>query len=100
MGFYRRLGHEVMPHFDPSRSTTSDVVRGAIIPLSRDSRQALSIILMGGVPTLPDCMVTHGWSNTFRHLVSAVVSDALGTRRYDQVAWALDEDRIDVFFER
>ena len=23
-----------MPHFDPARSTTSDVVRGAIIPLS------------------------------------------------------------------
>ncbi|CAE8619599.1 unnamed protein product [Polarella glacialis] len=32
--FYEMLGRKVMPHFDPTQSTTSDVVRCAIIPLS------------------------------------------------------------------
>ncbi|CAE8634973.1 unnamed protein product, partial [Polarella glacialis] len=32
--FYEMLGRQVMPHFDPKQSTTHDVVRCAIIPLS------------------------------------------------------------------
>ncbi|CAJ1453997.1 unnamed protein product, partial [Effrenium voratum] len=34
LDFYSHLGQDVMPHFDPARSTTHDVVRQAIIPLS------------------------------------------------------------------
>lgn len=36
--FYAMLGDEVMQHFSPEESTTHDVVRQAIIPLSRQIR--------------------------------------------------------------
>ncbi|CAE7583205.1 SYT4 [Symbiodinium natans] len=38
LDFYARLGEDVMTHFDPAKSTTHDVVRQAIIPLSMELR--------------------------------------------------------------
>jgi len=32
--FYKSLGTKIMPHFDPAKSSTNDVVRQAIIPSS------------------------------------------------------------------
>lgn len=84
--FYQRLGSpRLMPDFDPSRHTTADVVRRAIIPSSRGQdwpNGALATKLMRGRETVPTCMVTHTWSNLFSHLVAAVVADALGVPEY------------------
>eukprot|EP00439_Symbiodinium_sp_Y106_P030900 s444_g3.t1 len=47
LDFYVDLGHEVMKHFDPKKSTTHDVVRQAIIPRSlqlRDSRYLVVVV--------------------------------------------------------
>jgi len=78
------LKGEVMPGFDPRRSTTNDVVRGAIIPLSRDAApggggRALASVWNGGKTKLAERMVTHAWDNIFIHLVAAIVMDGLGT---------------------
>jgi len=83
--FYRGLGNDYMLHFDPCRSTTEDVVRNAIIPLSSKERCALACVMMGGVVTRPRRMVTHTWGNLFADLVAAIVSDAFGD---DQYSWA------------
>ncbi|CAE8588125.1 unnamed protein product [Polarella glacialis] len=71
--FFGRLGPRqdasgtgpVMPSYDPWRSTTNDVVRGAMIPLSRAGNCGLAYAhcLPGSrastSTTLPDCMVSH-----------------------------------------
>merc|ERR1719265_1422682 len=75
--FYRGLGREYMPSFDPDKSTTSEVVRHAVIPLTCSESCAYATVMMEGVPTRPETMVTHTWSNVFTDLVAAVVSDAL-----------------------
>ncbi|CAE7245708.1 CDKA-1 [Symbiodinium microadriaticum] len=83
----------VMPSFDPFRSTTNDVVREAIIPLSREPAvggggRAMSSILEGrDVPAM--CMVTHNWSNLFLHLIAAIFADALGEKYYADIAASL-----------
>ena len=91
LDFYARLGERgcpgertLMPHFDPNRSTTNDVVRHAIIPESRCGHfgKALAQVL----PRRPrnrwrsprPVMVTHHWANSFRDLVAAVVANGLG----------------------
>ncbi|CAE8591804.1 unnamed protein product [Polarella glacialis] len=105
--FFCRLGprrdasgaEAVMPSYDPWLSTTSDVVRGAIIPLSRagDCGLAYANCLPGATAststTLPDCMVSHTWSALFLDLVSAVVADALERDEYAKVAQRLAEPR-------
>ena len=48
LSFWRSLG-SVMPSFDPQRSTTNDVVRMAIIPLSRHQGKALPCAKIHGV---------------------------------------------------
>ncbi|CAE8706139.1 unnamed protein product [Polarella glacialis] len=89
----------VMPSYDPWLSTTSDVVRGAIIPLSRagDIGLAYANCLPGATAststTLPDCMVSHTWSALFLDLVAAVVADALELDEYGKVAQRLAEPR-------
>lgn len=40
LDFYSRLGQDIMYHFDPDESTTHDVVRQAIIPMSTQTAQA------------------------------------------------------------
>lgn len=92
--FYRGLGCDYMPNYQPSRHTTKDVVRSAIIPLSEAERCSCAEILMGGTPPQAQVMVTHSWSNLFRDLVAAVVADALGVNEFGMVAdilqWDLD----------
>lgn len=91
--FYQRLGPggDAMGHFDPSRHTTNDVVRMAVVPLSLDgvgggTSYAEVIERSRGLSVTPECMVTHCWSNLFVHLVAAVVADALGLKEYSRVA--------------
>lgn len=87
--FYERL-FEVMPHFDPNRHTTGDVVRGAIIPDSAGLRCAYATKMNDGARTRPNTMVTHTWSNFFRDLVAGIISDALGEPTYHLARELLD----------
>ncbi|CAE7616982.1 LRK10L-1.1 [Symbiodinium sp. CCMP2592] len=102
LDFYESLGCEGsrMPHFDPCRSTTHDVVRQAIIPASRQGSGGMSYAELlqqtGHVANrMPDCMVTHSWSNLFLDLVAAVVADALGHDEYDKVAHCLRQGHVE-----
>jgi len=87
LDFYESLLRGEMPSFTPG-STTTDVVRQAVIPASRLPRggAALAAIWSGGRPVLPQRMVTHAWSNRFVHLVAALVADGLGLDHYSGVA--------------
>ncbi|OLP90471.1 hypothetical protein AK812_SmicGene27947 [Symbiodinium microadriaticum] len=94
--FYGQLGTgRAMPHFCPSASTTADVVRQAIIPLSRQG-------WTGSFFTAKECcgrhppkrMVTHCWSNLFLHLVASVVSDALDEGEYKEMADSLASGQL------
>jgi hypothetical protein len=90
--FYRQLGNDLMPQFAPDLHTTHDVVRQAIIPLTKASRSDCALILMQGSRQLPKCMITHNWSNRFRDLVACVVAHVLQECSYQLVANLLDED--------
>eukprot|EP00972_Heterocapsa_arctica_P085902 12658544-Heterocapsa_arctica.AAC.1 len=81
-----------MRHFSPGRHTTKDVVRQVIIPLSKSGGCALATIMMGGVYTRPKKMVSHAWSNLFRDLVAAVISDAMGDHSFGSIAYLLDHN--------
>jgi len=101
--FYKMLG-EVMPSFDPLLSTTSDVVREAIIPLSRAGDVGVayseSSIASKTQTGLANTMVTHAWDNLFAHLVASVVADALGKQDYEEIAQELTPEGLDgLFFE-
>ncbi|CAE8587928.1 unnamed protein product [Polarella glacialis] len=100
--FFGRLGPRqdasgavaVMPSYDPWRSTTNDVVRGAIVPLSRAGNCGLAYACLPGAraltsTALPDCMVSHTWSALFLDLVAAIVADALKLNEYGKVAQRL-----------
>lgn len=97
LDFYERLGPggQIMLHYNPERSTTNDVVRQAIIPLSRSQK-------VGGVSyacaiqyrRLPDAIVTHSWSGLFLHLVAAVVADALDKDVYGHLAHHLAKNEL------
>jgi len=89
--FYSEL-HLHMPHFKPGVHRTLDVVRQVIIPLSREAGTSMATILMEGRPTLPDRMVTHGWSNLFRNLMASIVADALDEDEYESLAYLMDTD--------
>eukprot|EP00927_Polykrikos_kofoidii_P006463 TRINITY_DN12613_c0_g2_i1.p1 TRINITY_DN12613_c0_g2~~TRINITY_DN12613_c0_g2_i1.p1 ORF type:complete len:634 (-),score=62.37 TRINITY_DN12613_c0_g2_i1:373-2043(-) len=92
LDFYQMLGNECMPHFVPSRSTTDDVVHGAIIPLSCTEKCAMATVMMGGAYAKPHKMVTHCWRNLFRDLVSAIVADALGESEFNRIAHLVERD--------
>ena len=99
LDFYEKLGSEVMKHYDPHASTTADVVRQAVIPLSRVGDGGVSYtdyLVIEGKPSrqMPDCMVTHTWSGLFVHLVAAVVSDALELDEYHQIAAKISEGKL------
>ncbi|CAK9003858.1 unnamed protein product, partial [Durusdinium trenchii] len=81
------LEGDVMPSFDPRWSQTNDVVRQAIIPSSRveEGGRALAEIWEER-PVLPQNMVTHHWSNSFAHLVGAMLADALERMTYEELA--------------
>ena len=90
--FYKVDLPRQMPHFNPAKHRTADVVRGAIIPLSKDARSSYASVLMGGRPTLPAKMMTHGWANLFRDFLAAIVADALNEDQYEEIANLLDRD--------
>lgn len=66
-------------------STTSDVVRQAIIPLTADHAVAYATKVAEGKPRLATKMVTHNWGNRFSHLMAAIFADCLGRRTYEAV---------------
>ena len=76
-------------HFVPERHTTHDVVRQAIIPLTKASGESYAK-QVGAQP--PVKFVTHNWGNLFRHLVAAVLSDALQEGEFFAVACLLDSN--------
>eukprot|EP00439_Symbiodinium_sp_Y106_P032364 s60_g3.t2 len=119
LDFYEEiLGREF---FDPERSTTHDVVRHAIIPMTLQSvltaeegDEILQWTEDAGVtkfeseqpgfrgiayasmvnelkPVFALKMVTHAWGNVFRNLLAAVFADALGQETYDRVLHLLEE---------
>jgi hypothetical protein len=84
------LEGKVMPSFQPEQSTTNDVVRQAVIPLSRGivedaAGQALASVWSGGESMLASRMVTHNWGNNFMCLVAAIVADAVGESEYKEI---------------
>jgi len=82
------LDGQIMPSFDPRRSLTNDVVREAIIPMSRMENYgvALAKVWSGGEDVVPQTMVTHHWTNTFCYLVAAILADALERSVYEEIA--------------
>ena len=53
----------------------SDVVREAVVPLSRNTRFGdVAFAARDGGATLPQKMVTHHWGNLFVDLVAAIVA--------------------------
>ncbi|CAE6965888.1 unnamed protein product [Symbiodinium natans] len=106
LDFYTQLAgrnqrQRLMPHYDPARSTTHEVVRQAVIPQSRcgDRGKALAEVLASSESRcLPSSsatvrMVTHHWANRFRDLLAAVVADSLGLKRWDSIAEELSSSR-------
>ena len=75
-----------MPGFHPLRSTTNDVGRQAIIPLSAPRQMSghgqayASKLGRHGQPA--SRMVTHNWNNIFSHLVASVLADAFDVPSY------------------
>ncbi|CAE8600696.1 unnamed protein product, partial [Polarella glacialis] len=94
MSFYKRLGKDCMLHYKSDMHRTSDVVRQAIIPLSRPSGVAYAVTMMNGACSQPDAIVTHNWGNLFRDLVAGICADALGLSEYALVAELLDRDVV------
>ena len=81
------LDQTLMPGFCPSSSLTVDVVRGAIIPLSRKGGGGVALATKWNCEQalVPQCMVTHSWSNSFINLSAAIVGDALGLETYGDI---------------
>lgn len=74
-----------MQHYKATRHLTTDVVRHAIIPLSRSGDMGRAYA--DGVSSPPAAFwVTHAWSNVFLHLQSAIVAHALGRKEYSGIA--------------
>eukprot|EP00930_Biecheleria_cincta_P056275 TRINITY_DN42422_c0_g1_i1.p1 TRINITY_DN42422_c0_g1~~TRINITY_DN42422_c0_g1_i1.p1 ORF type:complete len:724 (-),score=109.31 TRINITY_DN42422_c0_g1_i1:490-2661(-) len=90
--FYRGLGAGYMPGYSPSISTTSDVVRRAIIPLSAGHQCSMAEVMMDFQCKTPMRMVTHSWNNRFADLIAAIVADALGEAEWDMLAYVLVRD--------
>merc|ERR1719221_1575942 len=88
--FFCELGGTAMPWYDPWRHTTNDVVRAAIIPMSRQGKHgcAYASVIAHGAEARPlaERLCTHDWRNLFLHLVSAVVADALDQDEYGWIS--------------
>lgn len=81
LDFYGRLGGEHMPGFDPTTSTTADVVRDAVIPATAAHGKAYASVAHPG-SKLATRMVSHNWGNVFANLMAAIVADALDLPLY------------------
>lgn len=81
-------GCEEMPHYDPRRSTTSDVVRQFIIPRSRvgDGGKAYADVMSMRKQNPPDRMVTHCWDCPFVQIVAAAVASAQHQKVFGDIA--------------
>lgn len=92
LDFYSSLPGR-MPHFDPEKHKTTDIVRQVIIPMSQGSSygdSAAALVMMEGRELLPGRMVTHSWSNRFACLVASVVADALELPSYASILHRLE----------
>jgi len=92
-----------IPHFDANLATTHDVVRHAIIPLSKVQARPLdscsyATIIADGEYRPPDFMVTHNWGNKFCHLIAAILSEAIGEKTYETTATQLAHNRTSVLY--
>lgn len=87
--FYCGLGSVYMLNFDPAVNTTADVVHRAVMPLSKAKQSSLATVMMKGVRTRPQKMVTHNWSNLFRDVVAAIIADALDEDEYARISHLL-----------
>ena len=97
--FYGTLGllEGPMPHYDPSQHTTNDVVRQAVVPMTRAPQGGVAYGTLlarenSGITAMPECMVTHTWSNLFLDLVAAVAAEALEFDDYASLAAQLAQD--------
>lgn len=89
--FYKLLGDSVMPSYEPSRHSTNDVVRLAIIPLTAAHSSSYAEQVNQGRKMIPKKMVTHSWSNLFRDLLASVLADALGEHTFEFLARLLSD---------
>ena len=89
--FYKLLGDSVMPSYEPSRHSTNDVVRLAIIPLTASHSSSYAEQVNHGRKMIPKKMVTHSWSNLFRDLLASVLADALGGHAFEFLARLLSD---------
>eukprot|EP00928_Gymnodinium_smaydae_P015608 TRINITY_DN15782_c0_g1_i2.p1 TRINITY_DN15782_c0_g1~~TRINITY_DN15782_c0_g1_i2.p1 ORF type:complete len:765 (-),score=112.16 TRINITY_DN15782_c0_g1_i2:121-2415(-) len=94
--FYRRLNDkDVMPHFDPESHRTVDVVRQAIIPLSKRKQAGYAMAtVLDKRGKIPEVMVTHSWSNLFSHTVAAICAEALKSPEYMSVLQRLESSEL------
>ncbi|CAK8997574.1 unnamed protein product [Durusdinium trenchii] len=92
LDFYRMLGKDVMPSYQPDLHTTNDVVRLAIIPMTSTSCSSYAQVVNGAEGVTPRKMVTHTWSNLFRDLLASVVADALDEHTFEPIAELLSDD--------
>lgn len=90
--FYKGLGHRYMLHYKAGVHKTSDVVRQAIVPLSRATGLAYASTMANGARLKPCRMVTHNWENLFRDLLAAIIAEALDLNEYGMVADMLEAD--------
>eukprot|EP00811_Abedinium_folium_P006085 NODE_1559_length_2437_cov_17.043290.p1 GENE.NODE_1559_length_2437_cov_17.043290~~NODE_1559_length_2437_cov_17.043290.p1 ORF type:complete len:709 (-),score=179.33 NODE_1559_length_2437_cov_17.043290:311-2344(-) len=97
LSFYMKLcAHDVAMRYEDyadGKSTTGDVVRQAIIPMTAANRCAMARRWASVEPKPADCMVTHSWQNRFQHLVSAVVADGLNVNSYGLVGTHLTHEK-------
>ena len=89
--FYKQLGSRTMPHYSAGSHTTGDVVRQAIIPITK-SRCCSYAEVTGREPLRPAKMVTHSWRNLFRDLAAAVIADAVRETSFELISQLLEHE--------
>eukprot|EP00435_Cladocopium_sp_Y103_P056983 s226_g19.t1 len=112
LGFYQSLsegtlrgdaGEKLMSHFTAEKHTTHDVVRSAIIPVTKHTpfgSCAYATLAEGNAPCLATVMVSHHWRNLFCHLSAAVLAYALGETSYEATAESLTKKSFEELRQR
>lgn len=112
LGFYQSLsegtlrgdaGQKLMSHFTAEKHTTHDVVRSAIIPVTKSTpfgSCAYATLAEGNAPCLATVMVSHHWRNLFCHLSAAVLAYALGETSYEATAESLTKKSFEELRQR
>ncbi|CAK9023133.1 Beta-amylase [Durusdinium trenchii] len=79
--------------YTPKHHKTRDVVRRVIIPLTSQEELAFAVSALNrDGAQRAQVMVTHNWGNSFKHMLAAVVSDALQECSFKMAAQLLEED--------